>query len=165
MRSIINLFLPLSQQKKLPVTISSFCMDDNQISTYVELVDRACSVSSYKITDEKILNLEQAIQLQSKCKLWSIHRAGTTTAGNLKSAVRTDPCKPSVSLVKRLCYPEQRAIQSSVLSTAACYPQQRAIHSSVLSTAACYPQQHAFSTSTTRWDCEHEATAVEEFLD
>ena len=56
-----KLYLPLSQQKKLPVTNSSFCMDDYQTSPYAELVDKACSVMrSYKITDEEILNLEEA---------------------------------------------------------------------------------------------------------
>ena len=106
-------------------------MDDYQTSPYAELVDKACSVmSSYKITNEEILNLEEATHLQSKCKLWSIHRAGRITASNFKSALCTDPCKPSVSLVKRLWY----------------------------------PQQHAFSTSATRWGCEHEANAVEDFL-
>jgi len=66
-------------------------MDDYQTSTYAELVSRDCSVmSSYKMTDE-ILTLEQVIQLQSKCKLRSVHRAGRITANNFKSAVRTDP--------------------------------------------------------------------------
>jgi len=41
-------------------------MDDYQTSPYAEFVDKAYSVmSSYKITDEEILNLEEATQLQS----------------------------------------------------------------------------------------------------
>ena len=94
----------------MAATISSFGMDDYLTLTYGELVERACSVMiSYEVTDKEALNLEQATQLQSKCKLWSIHRAGRITASNFKSAVRTDPCNPSLSLVKRLCYPQQHA--------------------------------------------------------
>jgi len=47
----------------------SFGRDDYQTATYA--VDQPCSMmSSYEITDEEILNLEQATQL------WSVHRAG-----------------------------------------------------------------------------------------
>ena len=125
-------YLPLSEQNKLPKTVSSFCMDDKLNSTYSELDNAAHTVmSSYKISDEESHNLQEATQLQSKCRLWSTHRAGRITASNFKSAVRTNPDKPSISLVKKLCY----------------------------------PQQHAFSTNAMRWGCDHESTAVEEFLD
>ena len=107
-------------------------MEDNQKSSYDEFVDVSKFVmSSYQTTDEEIHNLEEATRLQSKCRLWSIHREGRITASNFKSAVRTNPSKPPVSLVKKLCY----------------------------------PQQHAFTSSATKWGCEHEATAVEEFFD
>ena len=125
-------YLPLSEEKKLPKTVSSFYMDEKLNSTYTELIDAAHTiVSSYKVSDEEIHNLEKVTELQSRCRLWCTHRAGRITASNFKSAVQTYPDKPSVSLVKKLCY----------------------------------PHQHAFSTSATRWGCEHESTAVEEFMD
>lgn len=125
-------YIPLSQQKKLPKTICSYYMEDKQNSLYDELVDVSKSImSSYEITDEEIHNLGKATQLQSKCRLWSIHRAGRITASNFKSAVRTNHNKPSVSLVKKLCY----------------------------------PQEHSFTSNATKWGCEHEANAVEEFFD
>ena len=124
-------YVPLSQQKKLPKTISLYYMEDKQKSSYDELVDVSKSVmSSYQTTDEEIHNLEEATRLQSKCRLWSIHREGRITASNFKSAVRTNPSKPSVSLVKKLCY----------------------------------PQQHVFTSNATKWGCEHEENAVEEFF-
>ena len=59
-------------------------MEDKQSSTYSELVDIVKSVmDSYKATDEEIRNLEEATQLQSKCRLWSIHRAGKITASKI----------------------------------------------------------------------------------
>ena len=124
-------YLPLSQQRQMPKTISSLYMEEKVGSTHEELVECAKSaIQSYHITEEEICNLENATQLQSKCRLWSIHRAGRITASNFKCAVRTNPDKPSVSLVKKICY----------------------------------PQQHAFTNSATRWGCEHEATAVDEFF-
>ena len=107
-------------------------MNDKLNSTYSELVDAAHTVtSSYKVSDKEIHNLEEATQLQSKCRLWTTHQAGRITASNFKSAVQTDPDKLSIFLVKKLCY----------------------------------PQQHAFNTNATRWGCDHESTAVEQFLD
>ena len=89
-------------------------MEDKQSSTYSELVDIAKSVmDSYKATDEEIRNLEEATQLQSKCRLWSIHRAGKITASNFESAVRTNPDKPAISLIRKLCYPQQHALSNS----------------------------------------------------
>ena len=90
----------------MPITVSSFYMDDKVNSTYSELVNAAHTVmSSYKVSDEEIHNLQEETQLQSKCRLWSIYRAGRITASNFKPAVQTDPDKPSISLVKKLCYP------------------------------------------------------------
>ena len=95
------------------------------------LLNVQSAMQSYQVTDDEICYLEKATRLQSKCKLWSIHRAGRITASNFKLAVRTNPNKPSISLVKKLFY----------------------------------PQQHTFTNSATRWVCEHETTAVEEFFD
>ena len=57
-------------------------------------------MDSYKATDEEIRNLEDATQLQSKCRLWSINRAGRIIASNFKSGVWTNPNKPAVSLLR-----------------------------------------------------------------
>ena len=50
--------------------------------------------------------LSESTKLQSKCKLWTIHRAGRVTASNFKAAVSTNAGNPSISLIKKLCYPE-----------------------------------------------------------
>ena len=89
-------------------------MDDKLNSTYSELVNAAHTVmKSYNVSDEEIHNLQEATQLQPKCRLWSTHRAGRITASNFKSAVQTDPDKPSISLVKKLCYPQQHAFSTN----------------------------------------------------
>ena len=69
--------------KEIAKTVSSFYMDDKLNSTYSELVNAAhTAMSSYKVSDEEIHNLQEATQLQSKCRLWSTHRAGRITASN-----------------------------------------------------------------------------------
>lgn len=101
-------------------------------SVHEDLVESVKStMQSYQVTNDEICNLEKETRLQSKCTLWSVHRAGRITATNFKLAVHTNPNQPFISLVKKLCY----------------------------------PQQHAFTSSATRWGCEHETTAVEEFFD
>jgi len=107
-------------------------MEDKVDSVHEELVECAKStMQSYQVTDDEICNLEKATRLQSKCKLWSVHRTGRITVSNFKLALRTNPNRPSISLVKKLCY----------------------------------PLQHGFYTSSaTRWRCEHETSAVEEFF-
>ena len=37
-------------------------------------------------------------------------------------------------------------------------------HCQSLAKKICYPQQHAFANSATRWGCEHQSTAVDEFF-
>ena len=69
--------------------------------------------SHITLPKRKICNHENATQLQSKCRLWSVHRAGRITANNFKCAVQTNPDKPSASLVKKVCYPQQHAITNS----------------------------------------------------
>ena len=44
--------------------------------------------------------------MQSKCKLWNIHRAGRITASNVRAVIKTNVEDPSYSLIKRLCYPD-----------------------------------------------------------
>ena len=39
--------------------------------------------------------------------MWFQHRAGKVTASNFKSAAHTSGLKPSLSLIKRICYPEE----------------------------------------------------------
>ena len=56
----------LSDEKHKNIITAKNCMDDKQISSN---------------------NKEQTTQLQSKCKLWSIHRAGRITESNFKSVI------------------------------------------------------------------------------
>ena len=57
------------------------------------------------ITPEQVNMVELKTRGQSKCKLWYEQRAGHITASVLQKVLHTDFSKPSVSLLKSICYP------------------------------------------------------------
>ena len=73
--------------------LSSIC---NNIATSVTL----------HVSPEQSKAVEEATRTQSQCKLWYSYRAGRITASNFRSAVHTNHSKPSLSLIKRICYPQ-----------------------------------------------------------
>ena len=48
---------------------------------------------------------------QSKCKLWFELRAGRITASNMYRATHSNPLKPSVTLIRDICYPYERRFE------------------------------------------------------
>ena len=58
-----------------------------------------------QITDAQKYWVEKETKEQAKTKLWFYQRAGRITASNFKAAARTDQSMPSISLIKRICYP------------------------------------------------------------
>ena len=110
-------FKPKSTTKQLPLPISSF-YDKNKVNLSLEelIVLGIAIKNSYKITDNDAMNLEELTRLQSKCHLWGIHRAGRITASNLKSVLCTSCDKPSLSLIKKLCYPEVYKFSNAAVS-------------------------------------------------
>ena len=61
------------------------------------------------------INVEGESKEQHQSKLWFEHRAGRVTASNFKAASRTNPQKPSATLIRRICYPD--AYKCSTTST------------------------------------------------
>ena len=58
------------------------------------------------ITEDMVAAVENTTIEQSKSKVWFKYRAGRITASKMKSVCRTNPVKPSQSLIKTICYPE-----------------------------------------------------------
>lgn len=56
--------------------------------------------------------IEEATRGQNRNKEWFVHRAGRITASNLYAVCHTKVDKPSVSLIRKICYPEQHAFWS-----------------------------------------------------
>ena len=100
-------FLPASQTKSLPKTVTSFADPNGITMTYDELIMVSMSIKdSYRVSADESRNLEECTQLQSKWKLWGSHRAGRVTVSNFKAIIKTKVEDPSRSLLKRLCHPE-----------------------------------------------------------
>lgn len=62
---------------------------------------------------EAISYIEKLTVEQSKCRWWNSVRSGLITASVLKDVCNTSLVKPSLSLIKRVCYPEQMSFSSS----------------------------------------------------
>ena len=71
--------------------------------------------STYTITEEQTCAIELHTRSQSTSKLWFQQRAGRVTASKLQSVMKTKLDKPSVSLLKSVCY-----LESSVFAAKAC---------------------------------------------
>ena len=64
------------------------------------------NVSAHVCACVTVYCVEQETCSQSKNHLWFKFHAGQITASLLKRVCKTDPNKPSKSLVKQICYPE-----------------------------------------------------------
>ena len=72
---------------------------------YCELLSIA---SDYKITviEQEAVQVESKTKLQANSRLWYQMHARRDTASRFKSACRTNPAQPSISLIMGICNPE-----------------------------------------------------------
>jgi len=98
-----------TQFNVLPLT-SLFKQDYASLSV-AELITAAETVN-VTVSDDDIELIELATRTQSTSQDWYLYRAGRITASNFKEACCTDPEKPSVSLLKRICYPGEHRFKA-----------------------------------------------------
>lgn len=79
----------------------------NETLHYQQLL-KISEQTPFVISREVCAAIEQNTRFQSKCSLWYKQRAGRITASNFKSCCRTHIEKPSLSLIKSICYPSGR---------------------------------------------------------
>ncbi|XP_075550050.1 uncharacterized protein LOC142583458 isoform X1 [Dermacentor variabilis] len=65
-------------------------------------------LSELHISQEMVDHVESATRGQSSCPKWFVYRAGRITASVTQSVCSTSLKKPSISLLKKICYPEQK---------------------------------------------------------
>ncbi|XP_072176345.1 uncharacterized protein [Diadema setosum] len=93
--------------EKFPEPLSALYEPDSLGLTYPELLVKCADIAdSLKVTSAQCEAVEMATRDQAANKRWFSQQAGRITASNFKSAARTNQAMPSVSLVKRICYPE-----------------------------------------------------------
>ncbi|KAG5871367.1 hypothetical protein JTB14_019764 [Gonioctena quinquepunctata] len=68
------------------------------------------------LSEEQITSIEVATRNQSENQNWYIQRAGRITASKFKSVCKTNKCKPSLSLIKSICYPTRMICNSKATS-------------------------------------------------
>ena len=81
-------------------------LDPACINEQFSVVEEKCKIVEIKVTSDQAITVEKETRVQSNCKAWFRFRSGRVTASRIKSACRTNLEKPSVSLIKAVCYPE-----------------------------------------------------------
>jgi hypothetical protein len=101
-----KLFVPATRSSKYPAVLITI-YDTAMISASHDDVSMKCETiySTYSVTESQIMNLERDTRQQSNTKLWFAHRARRVTASVLKQSLHTNFEKPSISLIRKLCYP------------------------------------------------------------
>lgn len=95
--------------------VLSELFDENYINAEEEELKAKCETvfDELSVTEEEVKNCELDTRTQANCKQWFRLRAGRITASKIKAACRTSLDKPSLSLVKDICYPMTKSFSNS----------------------------------------------------
>lgn len=104
-------FIPLSQKYSTAVLGE---LTRNRPATWDE-VKEECQMFARAFTVEpKVCQaVEMATKDQSASSVWFAFRAGRVTSSTVYAACRTSLSKPSISLIKKMCYPEEQQFFSA----------------------------------------------------
>ena len=107
-------YIPETEAGVLPKPLTDLHDPMAMKMNYSDLLDRCESIyQSVSFTFSQAVLVEERTRTQAKCKRWFELRAGRITASKLHQAIHTSHLQPSVSLVKSICYPEQRKFLSA----------------------------------------------------
>ncbi|KAG0428508.1 hypothetical protein HPB47_024511 [Ixodes persulcatus] len=100
-----NVFPP--PQAREPSTLRGIFTQEAFSDTLDKLIERADAFfASFSVSAAMVKFAEATTRAQSKCPKWYTYRAGRITASTMKSVCSTSVEKPSLSVLKRICYPE-----------------------------------------------------------
>lgn len=102
-----------AEKKNLPSYLTDFYNEKNKNHSLEQLREMAIDIS---ITDEESMAVFFETLQQSKKNNWFKFRAGRITASNFKTASRTSVEKPSLSLIKSICYPLKALFKAKATS-------------------------------------------------
>jgi len=107
-------YIPETESGILPKPLTELHNPAAMELTYNDLLVKCEDVyDSVTITFNQAVMVEERTREQSKSRVWFDQRAGRITASKLREALHTSYLQPSVSLVKAICYPEQRKFTSA----------------------------------------------------
>lgn len=94
-----------ASMKHLPLpTMYNIHREEYEVLSYRDLCDLALQVNE-KLSVEQCQSILVSTKMQNKSKEWFNQRAGRITASIFKRVCNTSVSKPSLSLVKSICYP------------------------------------------------------------
>lgn len=99
----------------LPTSLSCLFRDIYLDYSYDNLLDIGNKIN-ISVSEEKILKVEKATRHQSMNVTWFNQRSGRITASKFKAVCRTSVKKPSLSLIKGICYPRKVLFTSKATS-------------------------------------------------
>ena len=120
--SILSLqpaFLSRFSSQSVPAILSDLYNDSMASLPYTDLVNAGEVIfDEIEVTEDHCKTIEQETRAQSKSRRWFLYRTGRVTASNFKAAAKTnsEASLPSISLIKRVCYPEIYKFYSSATS-------------------------------------------------
>lgn len=88
---------------------------NNEEKNYTELMKISKSMS-FNITFDEIMKIESITRKQASSQMWHSHRSGRITASNFKLVCKTNKEKPSLSLIKTVCYPSKVSFYSKAIA-------------------------------------------------
>jgi len=89
----------------LPATLDELYSEQLRSMSFTELLIKADEVfKEMSCSKEQAVNVEESTREQRNSKVWAKMRAGRITASNFHQICHTNPAKPSLSLIKQICY-------------------------------------------------------------
>ena len=107
-------YVPETEAGILPKSLTDLHDPEAMKMDYPDLLGKCESIyRSVSFTFNQAILVEEQTRTQAKCRSWFKLRAGCITASKLREAVYTNHMQPSISLIKSICYPEQRQFTSA----------------------------------------------------
>ncbi|XP_041347064.1 uncharacterized protein LOC121366854 [Gigantopelta aegis] len=104
-------FIPQQAQNIFPDVLSDMFQEELYMQPY-NIILQKCTSVNISATREQIEATEMATRGQSNSRLWQRYRAGRITASKFRKVCKTDPSQPSPSLIKDICYPEKKNVNT-----------------------------------------------------
>lgn len=117
--AILNLVRPFNENRESNASKSLFLAklyQEDRLKKSLKDIQHLAENVILDISHAEAMSVEENTKLQSKSKLWFQYRAGRITASNMKAALSTKLEAPSISVIKSICYPARKMINSKAIT-------------------------------------------------
>ncbi|KAL1447539.1 hypothetical protein MTO96_044255, partial [Rhipicephalus appendiculatus] len=100
-----------------PAHLRKLYCDENLADDLDVLLEKASNfMSTFSVTEDTVKLVEVATRRQSNSPDWFLYRSGRVTASVMKRVCHTSIQRPSLSLLKAVCYPEKNVVKVPALT-------------------------------------------------